>query len=158
MTLVTVDNIIDYHTNYAFVQHVLSMDTTFKSPNLMWRSIASPGLATTAYVLVIAWEAVTSVLLLAGSVAWILRRPIAKTLSAAGWLMQLVLFAGGFLAVGGEWFQMWQSPKWNGLESATRYLIVAAVGLVLVHSLRGKEDDPVARSVGHRERAVKEPL
>ena len=26
--LVTFDNLIDYETNYAFVRHVLSMDTT----------------------------------------------------------------------------------------------------------------------------------
>src|SRR5437763_12043640 len=86
MTLVTVDNIIDYRTNYEFVQHVLAMDTTFKSSHLMWRAITSPGLATTTYVLIIGWEALTSVLLLAGSAGWILRRAIAPRLSSAGWL------------------------------------------------------------------------
>ena len=39
--LVGVDNIIDYGTNFAFVQHVLSMDTTFPGNKLMWRSITS---------------------------------------------------------------------------------------------------------------------
>jgi predicted small integral membrane protein len=42
--LVTFDNLIDYETNYAFVRHVLSMDTTPPGNALMHRSIASPSL------------------------------------------------------------------------------------------------------------------
>jgi hypothetical protein len=42
--LVTFDNLIDYETNYAFVRHVLSMDTTLPGNALMHRSIASPSL------------------------------------------------------------------------------------------------------------------
>lgn len=157
MTLVTIDNLVDYHTNYAFVQHVLAMDTTFRSPTLMWRAVGGPGLANAAYVVIICWEAATSALLLAGSVAWVLRRRPARRLSAAGWLLQLILFAGGFLTLGGEWFQMWQSSKWNGLDSATRYVLVAAVGLILVHLLP-RDDGPLDRSGGHRERAVEGTL
>jgi predicted small integral membrane protein len=157
MILVTVDNVIDYDTNYAFVQHVLSMDTTFRSPHLMWRAMAAPGFATAAYLVVIVWEALTAAVLVAASAAWILRRPLASRLSAAGWLLELTLFAGGFLAVGGEWFQMWQSSKWNGLESATRYLLVTAVGLILVHRLPGSTG-PQDRSGGHREPALEDKL
>ena len=40
--LVTFDNLTDYETNYAFVRHVLSMDTTLPGNALMHRSIASP--------------------------------------------------------------------------------------------------------------------
>ena len=42
--LVGVDNIIDYGTNYAFVQHVMSMDTVFPNSTLTWRAITSPAL------------------------------------------------------------------------------------------------------------------
>ena len=35
--LVAFDNITDYGTNYLFVQHVLSMDTTFPGNALMYR-------------------------------------------------------------------------------------------------------------------------
>jgi predicted small integral membrane protein len=154
LTLVTVDNLVDYDTNYAFVQHVLAMDTTFRSPSLMWRAITGPGFATVAYLVVIIWEVATSALLLAAAIAWLLRRPIARRLSAAGWLLQLVLFAGGFLTIGGEWFQMWQSSKWNGLDSAMRYLIVAAVGLVLVHLLPERRGGAVAEPGRHRERVT----
>ena len=36
----------------------------------------------------------------------------------------------GFLVVGGEWFQMWQSQTWNGQQGAFRF--VASFGLILV--------------------------
>src|ERR1700744_5647772 len=42
--IVALDNVIDYGTNFAFVQHVLSMDTTFPGNALTWRAITSPPL------------------------------------------------------------------------------------------------------------------
>ena len=39
--LVGVDNIIDYGTNYAFVEHVMAMDTLFPDTTLTWRAITS---------------------------------------------------------------------------------------------------------------------
>ncbi|MFE3170657.1 DUF2165 domain-containing protein [Amycolatopsis sp. NPDC059090] len=139
MTLVVVGNITDFGTNQAFVHHVLAMDTTFQSPSTMWRAVTSPGLADAAYVAIIAWELVTALALIAGFVAWIRshltgRTPsTAKQLSNLGWVMQLTLFGVGFIAIGGEWFQMWQSSKWNGLQTALQNLIVASFGLVLAH-------------------------
>jgi len=39
--LVTFDNVIDYDTNYTFVRHVLTMDTTFPGNALLYRRITS---------------------------------------------------------------------------------------------------------------------
>lgn len=41
--LVAFDNLTDYETNYAFVRHVLSMDTTFPGNPLLYRRITFPG-------------------------------------------------------------------------------------------------------------------
>jgi predicted small integral membrane protein len=60
--LVAFGNITDYGSNFAFVQHVLSMDTTFPGNALMYRSITSPALWTSGYWLIIAGEALTCVL------------------------------------------------------------------------------------------------
>ena len=91
------------------------------------------------YVLIIAWEAVTALVLAAGAVAWL--RVIfggrdatsARQLSSAGLTMQLLLFGGGFIAIGGEWFQMWQSQSWNGLQAALQNFVIAGISLVLIH-------------------------
>jgi predicted small integral membrane protein len=137
MGLVVFGNITDYETNHAFVQHVFAMDTTFGSPNTSWRAITDPTVVTVAYVLIILWEAVTALVLLAGLVAWLRRRDeTARRLSSAGWVMQVLLFGGGFIAIGGEWFVMWQSKDWNGLTPAFQNFVVAALGLILLHASR----------------------
>ncbi|MCP2163539.1 DUF2165 domain-containing protein [Goodfellowiella coeruleoviolacea] len=155
MGLIAFGNITDFGTNQAFVQHVFAMDTTFQSPNTMWRAITSPGVATAAYVLIIAWEAVTAVVLAAGFVVWLRsvadqrRVVLARQLSSAGWLMMVLLFAGGFITVGGEWFQMWQSEQWNGLQPALQNFLIASVGLLLTH-LPARADRGVAAAAEDR--------
>ena len=42
-------NITDYETNFAFVQHVLLMDTTFPSSTIHYRAITNPALHHAAY-------------------------------------------------------------------------------------------------------------
>src|SRR6202030_3022676 len=37
--LVGINNVMDYRTNFQFVQHVLEMDTTFPGNPLLWRSL-----------------------------------------------------------------------------------------------------------------------
>lgn len=142
MALIAFGNITDFGTNQAFVQHVLAMDTTFRSPDMMWRAITSPGLQNTAYVVIIVWETLTALVLIAAFVAWIRARDVqARRLSTLGWVMWVLLFGVGFLAIGGEWFQMWQSDKWNGLQPALQNFLIATVALVVAH-LPAKEVAP----------------
>ncbi|MGW2921020.1 DUF2165 domain-containing protein [Streptomyces angustmyceticus] len=138
ISLVAFGNITDYDTNRAFVQHVLAMDTTFKDPDLMWRAVTSHGLQDAAYLAIIAWETLAGVVLLVGTALWAVgaRRGSfarARRISTLGLLMVVLLFGVGFLAIGGEWFAMWQSKDWNGLEAATRNLTVAGIALLVVH-------------------------
>lgn len=135
MVLVVFGNVTDYETNHAFVQHVFAMDTTFGSPSTTWRAITSPTVVTIAYVLIILWEAVTAAVMLAALVSWLRRRhEAARLLSSTGWVMQLLLFGGGFIVIGGEWFLMWQSKDWNGLAAAFQNFVIAALGLVVLHA------------------------
>src|ERR1700686_1159322 len=59
--LVTFGNVTDYGSNFTFVQHVLSMDTTFPGNNLDWRAITNPAAWHVAYWVIILGEAVTCV-------------------------------------------------------------------------------------------------
>ncbi|WP_232664005.1 DUF2165 domain-containing protein [Pseudonocardia sp. TRM90224] len=136
MGLTGLGNITDFETNHQFVIHVLSMDTTFKTT--MWRAISSPAVATVTYVAIIVWELAAAALLFAAAFMWMRpgtdrHRETARQLSSAGWLMWVVLFGGGFVAIGNEWFSMWQSETWNGLQAAFQNLVIAAIGLILVH-------------------------
>jgi predicted small integral membrane protein len=46
-------------------------------------------------------------------------------------LLSLLYFVG-FVAVGGEWFSMWQSSIWNGQQAAQRFLTCAMFVMVVV--------------------------
>lgn len=133
IALVAFGNITDFGTNQQFVQHVLAMDTTFKDDDLMWRAVTSRGLQDAAYVVIIVWETVAALVLVYGTWLWVRRDDgRARRVSTYGLLMLMVLFGAGFIAVGGEWFAMWQSKDWNGLEAATRVFLLSGVVLVVV--------------------------
>ncbi|WP_318202886.1 DUF2165 domain-containing protein [Streptomyces sp. SCL15-4] len=132
IALVALGNITDFGTNQSYVRHVLSMDTTFKDDNLMWRAVTSTALEDTAYVLIIAWESAAALLLVRGTWLWARGRDeAARRWSTYGLLMLMLLFGGGFIAIGGEWFAMWQSKSWNGLEAATRIFLISGVALIV---------------------------
>lgn len=134
ITLVAFGNITDFGTNQQFVRHVLAMDTTFKDDDLMWRAITSHALQDAAYVAIIAWETIAALVLIAGTYLWARRDDTrARSVSTLGLLMLLLLFGAGFIGIGGEWFSMWQSGDWNGLDAAMRVFLLSGVVLVVIH-------------------------
>jgi predicted small integral membrane protein len=135
--LVTVGNLTDYESNFAFVQHVLSMDTTFPGNALMYRAITTPALWHVAYWLIIGGEGLTFLFFLMGAVAlWRARNESARAFARAkkwayvGATMGFLVWFLGFMVVGGEWFAMWQSKIWNGQEAAFR-LYMAILGVLI---------------------------
>jgi predicted small integral membrane protein len=155
LSLVTFGNITDYATNLAFVEHVLSMDSTFRDPALMWRAITSPVAQNVFYIAVIMWELLTSAVLVWATVLWVRacrnrEFSSARKTAMIGFMMILILFAGGFIAVGGEWFAMWQSKQWNGIDAAFRNTVLALFGLVMTQLCPPRESgrDCVASEQG----------
>jgi predicted small integral membrane protein len=61
--IVTCDNIVDYDSNFRFVAHVMSMDTTLPGNALMHRAITDKGAWSAAYAIIITIEGLTGVLL-----------------------------------------------------------------------------------------------
>ena len=135
--LVAFDNITDYGTNYLFVQHVMSMDTTYPGNALMYRSVTHPTLWTLCYWLIIAAEIVTGILFLAGAIRlWQVRHASgaifnqSKIYIIAACLLAFLVWFLGFMVIAGEWFAMWQSEDWNGQQTAFGF--AAMIGAVLV--------------------------
>lgn len=60
-SLVGLDNIVDYASDYKFVSHVMEMDTTFPENRLMWRAIDSPFIQNAAYILIITIEIIVAI-------------------------------------------------------------------------------------------------
>lgn len=143
--LVAFGNVTDFATNQAFVHHVLAMDTAnFGSlpgqgldPSVLWHAVESRPLQTAAYVAIIAWEVLAGLALGVATALWFAgsqrRRTTARALATIGLAMTVILFVGGFLAIGGEWFQMWRSADWNGSDAAFRSAGLALLALLVVH-------------------------
>ena len=138
-SLVVFNNITDYGSNFEFVRHVLMMDSTFPGNHGMWRAIGSPALHTAFYLSIIAWETTTMFLCWWGvfCMARALRGTaaafqLAKRVSIAALTLSLLMWLVAFLAVGGEWFLMWQSKTWNGQDAAFRMFNVVGIVLLLV--------------------------
>ena len=138
--LVALNNIVDYGTNFRFVQHVFSMDTTFADSKLRRRAIRAPALHHLAYCAIIFAEALTAVLCLWGAALLFgaLQLPAdaffeAKSVAFIGLALGFCVWFGGFMAAGGQWFASWQSKELNGREAAFMfYTPIALVCLILL--------------------------
>jgi predicted small integral membrane protein len=137
--VVAYDNLVDYNSNYQFVRHVLSMDTTFPGNALMDRAITDPSLWSAAYIAIIAAEGLTGLLLTVGAIVLLARSRApaetfnrAKAWAVAGLTVGFGVWFFGFLVVAGEYFAMWQSRSWNGQEAAFRITMVILGVLIFV--------------------------
>jgi len=143
--LVVFNNLVDYGSNYEFVRHTLSMDTTFPGNALMGRAITWPALWTIAYWLIILTEATVGLLLAFAALrlATTLRSSArmfnaAKRYAVLGAGLGFLLWFTGFMVVGGEWFAMWQSKAWNGQEAAFRFYMTLLAVVIFVSQPDGE--------------------
>jgi predicted small integral membrane protein len=138
-SFVVFNNLTDYNSNYEFVRHTLTMDTTFPGNHGMWRAINAPAAHTAFYVAIIAWEALTMALCWWGGFRLLKARRStaaeferAKSVAVAGLTLSLLMWLVAFLAVGAEWFLMWQSATGNGQMAAFRMFTVVGIVLLLL--------------------------
>jgi predicted small integral membrane protein len=137
--LVAYNNVVDYGSNYEFVRHVLSMDTTFPGNALMHRAITDETIWRLAYAAIIVTEWATGLLLAIGALALLgrLRAPAhafnrAKAWAVAGLVLGFGLWFFGFMVVAGEYFAMWQSKMWNGQDAAFRIATEMLAALIFI--------------------------
>ena len=138
--LVAFTNITDYQSNFAFVQHVLLMDTIFEGSQLMYRSIESPTLHHIFYSLIIATEALVALLCAYGAwQLWKVRKGTISQFNEArlwanyGLTLGFLLWFVGFMVIGSEWFAMWQSESWNGQEAAFKFVVMLLLTLIFLN-------------------------
>lgn len=138
-TLVSFGNITDYKTNFEFVKHVFMMDTIFSNSSIKYRSINNIVLINLGYILIISLETLSAILCWIG--AYKMLRAIksnaqifndSKRIAIAGLTSGFLTWQVGFMSVGGEWFGMWMSDKWNGIESSFRFFITIIAVLIYI--------------------------
>jgi predicted small integral membrane protein len=143
--LVTFTNLTDYDSNFQFVRHVLSMDTTFEGNRAMYRAIDTPWMWHAGFAGIILGEGLTALFLFLGGVRLLAARdaPAAvfqarKDLAVVGATLGFFVWFVGFMAIGGEWFLMWQSQTWNGQEAAFRFYMSILAVLIFVMQRDGE--------------------
>ncbi|HEY3909867.1 MAG TPA: DUF2165 domain-containing protein [Stellaceae bacterium] len=142
--LVTFDNLTNYGTNFEFVRHVLSMDTTRPGNALLYRRVTAPAWWDAAYALIIFGEGLTALGLGLGAFSMLSRlRSAASRFNRSkrsvfvGAAIGFLVWFFGFMVVGGEWFQMWQSQDWNGQQPAFRFYLTILAVLIFVNQPDG---------------------
>jgi predicted small integral membrane protein len=138
-TLVVFNNTTDFNSNYQFVRHVLMMDSTFPGNRGMWRAIDAVWVHLVFYVGIIAWEALNAVLCWWGAVVMLralrgteIQFAAAKRIGSVAMVAGMLQWFVAFIAIGGEWFLMWQSKIWNGQDAAFRMFVCEGIVLVVL--------------------------
>jgi predicted small integral membrane protein len=149
--LVGYNNIVDYGSNFMFVQHVLTMDTTFPDNAVRAsRALTDPRFHQAGYWMIIAAEISIGVICITGALRLlaVLRAPAAafndaKTIAIVGLAAGVGFWFMTFMVVGGEWFQMWQSQIWNGQQAAFRF--IGSIGLIMIFVAMDDREPSTAR-------------
>jgi predicted small integral membrane protein len=138
MLLVCFNNIVDYDSNFQFVKMVSGMADVFSKEKNGWRSISRGTLHHIMYLFIIATEISIAVLVWAGVISMIKKLKsgadefnLSKKLLLLGLSIGVILWFTLFIAIGGEWFLMWQSKNWNGQQTA--FLLSICFLLFLIH-------------------------
>jgi predicted small integral membrane protein len=145
MALVVFNNVTDYWTNFVYVEGVLDIEQISPRSTIRWRAITSPLLHHAAFVSIIVTELLIALLTSAGVIAMsrALKARAAqfqqkKGKAVAGLALGFLLYEGGFVAVAGEWFGMWQSSTYDAVPSAFR-ILATMLGVLIFVSLKDEE-------------------
>lgn len=110
-SLIALNNIIDYETNFKFVKTIVSMET-ISTENLQWRAVTNPSIQHAIYALIIASEALVAIICWIGAVMMLGGEKLyrkGQAVATFGLSMGFALFMFAFVIVAGEWFYMWDS-------------------------------------------------
>lgn len=137
--LVFLGNLMDYDSNFAFVKHVLSMDTVFESNATKWKAITNPFVHHLVYWVLILAEGIFAAVAMLGVLKMFQNLKASgkafassKVFAYYAVFLALCIWFFGFVIVGSEWFGMWQSESWNGKETAMNIsLVMLATGILL---------------------------
>ena len=134
-------NVVNLDAAYGAVAYVLSMADHAVYSNHFAPPVIRAPLVWLALVAVIAGETLAGVLCGYGAITmWRMRRASAGVFLGAsqtavlGCGVAVVVWLGLFMAVGGAWFQMWQTEGGgNSLEGAFMYALSSAVVMIFVN-------------------------
>lgn len=162
--LYALQNMVNFEAGRGLVAYVFSRADHAAYPDSMLPVIESDALVSLAYWVIIGFELLGGLMVLAGAVR--MAQSVGGTkraFSASKWLalagLGLLVFTwlGLFMAIGGAGFQMWQTEVGSGsLQGAFYYAAISGLVMALV-----AQDEPCwadrVEKVDHRDRGWQEP-
>lgn len=142
-----IQNVANLDAAYAAVAYVMSMADHAVYPQHFAPPVSWPPLVWAALAAVIFGESLAALLCGYGALSmWRARRAAAgvfrpaSQMAVLGCGVAVVVWLGLFMAVGGAWFQMWQTEGGgNSLEGAFMYAVSSALVLLFVNQPEGPE-------------------
>jgi predicted small integral membrane protein len=138
-TIVVVGNVTDPKSNLQYVERILSMDTTYRSPRLMWRAIRSPLLQRLAFGVIIVLETLVAIAGWIGTVRLLTNLDAtpeawhdAKYWAVIALVLALVVWHLAFEVGGNEWFASWQSETWRAKDQTPGINLITLSALILL--------------------------
>lgn len=135
-------NFADYATNYEYVAHILSMDTTRTGTKYGYRAITSPMAHHRIYWLIITLDVLFTALCIVGTYQLFKNLSNsseefheAKKFSLVGLLIAIFIYYICFQVIGVEWFNMDESPHWN-YKSWARDIVNFILPLMIYIAIR----------------------
>ncbi len=142
--MIAANNLLNLAVNFAFVRHVLSMDTIPHDAGLsrgtLLRAIHSRILQDLVYGFIIIAECTIGFLSAGGSLQLARARhdPVdfarAKSWAVTGLTIGFIFLVTAFITIAGEWFYLWLAPHpWSGaMNSAARLILIDSAALVFL--------------------------
>jgi predicted small integral membrane protein len=138
-TLVVFGNVTDPRSNLQFIERIMSMDSTYRSPRLMWRAIRSAALHKIAFGFIVVLETLVAITGWIGTVQLISHLDAsadawhaAKHWAVIALVLALVVWHLVFEVGGNEWFASWQSERWKANEQTPGINLITIGALVLL--------------------------
>lgn len=140
--LVASSNLLDYDSNWQFVQHVLSMDTMqpwFKGESLKDRAITDAMVQQMIYIGIITGEGIFGILCAIGGIHMLLgtiKNSSSIFLKGKAWftlgcIFAIVIWYTSFAVIASEYFVMWAN-QWNGQTKAYTFITFILLSLFYI--------------------------
>ena len=148
-TFLVFNNFTNFDSNFKSLKSVFEMEGVFDTHLISWRAISNSHIQQGAFFFLIAWQILTALLCWGGSLVMFKnihadheKFSESKKIALAGLTAGFLFFMIGFVIIGSEWFNMWQS-MWKNLQLKTLVYAILLLGCMIFVSTKEEEKERV---------------
>ncbi len=135
-------NVVNLNAGHAFIAYIVSMQDHIAYPNHFGPAVESSAVVWAMYVIIIVLEVTAGIILAKGAFdLWKARNSsadefnVSKSWALAGTGLAAFIWFGIFSAIGGAYFQMWQTDAGSGaLNNSAQFVLMNGVVWLIVRA------------------------